>query len=50
MVCGCKLGQEPLSDKEQVKVLKAELQRLQSREMNKSVKLGKDGLFHGKET
>jgi len=49
MVCGCKLNQEPLSDKEQVKILKAELKKLQTKEMNKSVTLGKDGLFHGKE-
>jgi len=50
MVCGCKLNhEEQIGDKEKVKVLKAELKRLQSKEMNKSVTLGKDGLFHGKE-
>ena len=49
MVCGCKINQEPITDKEQVIVLKAELKRLQKKEMNKSVTLGKDGLFHGKE-
>ena len=48
MVCGCNLN-KTISDKEEVIVLKAELKRLQDKELNKSVTLGKDGLFHGKE-
>ncbi len=48
MVCGCNLN-KTITDKEEVRILKAELKRLQDREMNKSVQLGKDGLFHGKE-